>query len=207
MEITCLELYKGDTYRIELDGDETVFVNCSVVSDFSLYKGMILDGDTLAQIKQSDSLRKARKRALYLLGTREYCYNELCKKLRESYDEDTARAAADSMREYGYINDEEYAPKLAEYLIHTKHYGVRKARWEMLQRGLDEYLVEDALAQFSDEEIDEEITELLLRKYYSKLEDFSARRRTIAALARRGYDYRAVKRCIERILEENEDEE
>ena len=91
MEITCLELYKGDTYRVELDEGESIFVNCSVVSDFSLYKGMILDGDILAQIKQSDSLRKARKRALYLLGTREYCYNELYKKLRETYDEDTAR--------------------------------------------------------------------------------------------------------------------
>lgn len=207
MEITCLELYKGDTYRVELDEGESIFVNCSVVSDFSLYKGMILDGDILAQIKQSDSLRKARKRALYLLGTREYCYNELYKKLRETYDEDTARAAADSMREYGYINDEEYAPKLAEYLIHSKHYGLKKARFEMLRRGLDEYIVEDALAEFSDEDIDEEITELLTRKYYSKLEDYSARQRTIAALARRGYDYRAVKRCIERILEENEDEE
>ena len=207
MEITCLELYKGDTYRVELDEGESIFVNCSVVSDFSLYKGMILDGDILAQIKQSDSLRKARKRALYLLGTREYCYNELYKKLRETYDEDTARAAADSMREYGYINDEEYAPKLAEYLIHSKHYGLKKARFEMLRRGLDEYIVEDALAEFSDEDIDEEITELLTRKYYSKLEDYTLRQRTIAALARHGYDYRAVKRCIERILEENEDEE
>lgn len=207
MEITCLELYKGDTYRIELDGGEPIFVNCSVVSDYSLYKGMILDSDFLARVKQSDGLRKARKRALYLLGTREYCYTELYKKLRECYDEEVARSATDSMREYGYVNDEEYAPKLAEYLIHTKRYGMRKVRWEMLHRGLDECLVEDALAQFSDEDIDEEITELLMRKYYSKLEDYSARQRTIAALARRGYDYRAVKRCIESILEENEDEE
>lgn len=207
MEITCLELYKGDTYRVELDGGESVFVNCSVVSDFSLYKGMTLDGDALARIKRSDSLRKARKRALYLLGMREYCYNELYKKLCEAYDEDTARAAADSMRDYGYINDEEYAPKLADYLIHTKRYGVKKARWEMLRRGLDECMTEDALARFSDEDIDEEITELLTRKYCSKLGDYNSRQRTIAALARRGYDYRAVKRCIERISEENEDEE
>ena len=34
MEITCLELYKGDTYRVELDEGESIFENCSEVSDF-----------------------------------------------------------------------------------------------------------------------------------------------------------------------------
>lgn len=77
----------------------------------------------------------------------------------------------------------------------------------MLHRGLDENLVEDVLAEYSDDDIDEEITELLERKYYSKIQDYDDRRRTIAALARRGYDYRAVKRCIESLLEDYDDDE
>ena len=96
---------------------------------------------------------------------------------------------------------------MAEHLIHTKHWGLRKARYEMLHRGLDENLVEDALAEYDEDDIDEEITELIERKYYAKIQDYDDRRRTVAALARRGYDYTAVKRCIETILEDQDEDE
>ncbi len=205
MQITELSVFKGDTYKLELSDGQTFFVNCAIVTDFDLHKGGELSGDRLRQLQLEDTKRKAKKRALYLLGTKQYCYKELYGKLRRSYDEETARYAADAMRDYGYVNDEEYAPKLAEYLIHTKHYGLRKARYEMLHRGLSEELVQNTLDGFSVDEIDEEITELLERKYYNKIADYDDRRRTIAALARRGYDYTSVKRCIERVLEEKDD--
>ncbi len=208
MIITELSVFKGDTYKLELDdGELTFFVNSAVVNDFLLHKGGELSGDKLAQIQQADTKRKAKKRALYLLGSKQYCYKELLSKLRRSYDEETARYAADAMRDYGYVNDEEYAPKLAEYLIHTKRYGLRKAKYEMLHKGLDAELVENTLAEYSLEEIYEEITELLERKYYGKIADYDDRRRTIAALARRGYDYNSVKHCIEQLLEDYEDYE
>lgn len=209
MEITELSVYKGDTWKLELDNDreQTYFVNMSVVENFALKKGQELNGEAIAQIVTADTIRKAKRRALYLLGTRQYCRKELYKKLKPTYGEDIARRAVDYVCELGYVNDEEYAPKLAEYLIHGKHYGLRKARFEMLTRGLSEELVEDALAEYGEDEIDEEITELLERKYYAKLEDYSDRQRTIAALARRGYDYGAVKRCIEKLLDNNENDE
>lgn len=209
MTITDLCAYKGDTWRVELDGDreKTFFVNESVVQAFLLKKGQELSGEALAQVRGADLLRKAKRRTLYLLGEREFCYNELYRKLARTYPEETARAAADYAAELGYIDDEAYAPKLAEYLIHTKRFGLRKAKYEMLHRGLDAQLVENVLAEYGEDEIDEEITALLERRYSAKIQDFDDRRRTIAALARRGYDYRAVKRCIEALLNEEEYED
>lgn len=209
MTITDLCAYKGDTWRVELDGDreKTFFVNESVVQAFLLKKGQELSGEALAQVQGADLLRKAKRRTLYLLGEREFCYSELYKKLARTYPEETARAAADYAAELGYIDDEAYAPKLAEYLIHTKRFGLRKAKYEMLHRGLDAQLVENVLAEYGEDEIDEEITALLERRYSAKIQDFDDRRRTIAALARRGYDYRAVKRCIEALLDEEEYED
>ena len=216
MEITALEEYKGETWRLELDGsrETTYFINASVVDEFMLKKGQELSGGALERIRGADALRKAKRRALYLLGSRQYCRGELLKKLRQTYGEDIARSAVDYVAELGYVNDEEYAPKLAEYLIHTKRWGLRRTRYEMLRRGLDEELVDNTLEEFSEEEIDEEITALLEKRYSAKIQDYDDRRRTIAAFARRGYDYRAVKRCIEALLEregyedyEDEDEE
>lgn len=159
----------------------------------------------LEKLQHADKMRKAKKRALYLLGSRMYSYNELYKKLLPTYGEEASRAAADAMQEYGYIDDADYAGKLAEKLIHGKHYGMSKTRWEMQSRGLDKNLIEDILAEYTDDEIDEEIMRLLRTKYAEKLSDPDDRRRTVAALARRGYSYGAVKRCIEAALADEED--
>ena len=206
MEITELCEYKGDTWQIELDGERKYYVNGSVVSEFGLEKGQNISGAELGEIKSADTLRKAKKRALYLLGERQMCRGELLRKLTKTYGEQVAEEATEYVCELGYVNDEEYAPKLAEYLIKRKHWGARRARYEMLHRGLDRELVENTLADIPEDEIDEELTALIEKKYARRVRDYDDRRRTIAALARRGYDFGAIKRCIDAFLESSEDD-
>lgn len=205
--ITELSLYKGDTYKLELEGGTTSFLNCALVADYDLYEGGEMDSELLEKLQRADNMRKAKKRALYLLGSRMYCYGELYKKLLPTYGEEASREAADAMQEYGYIDDEDYARKLAERLIRGKRYGMGKTRWEMQRRGLDKNLIEDVLTEYSEDDIDEEIMHLLQTKYSEKLDDPDDRRRTMAALARRGYGWGEVKRCMERCAELTEDEE
>lgn len=201
MEITELCEYKGDTFLVELDGERNCYVNGSVVAEFGLEKGQRITGAELDAVKSADVLRKAKKRALYLLGERLMCRGELLAKLTKTYGAQVAEEAAEYACQLGYVNDEEYAPKLAEYLIKRKRWGVRRARLEMLHRGLDRELVENTLADIPEDEIDEELTALIEKKYSQKVQDHDDRRRTIAALARRGYDFGAIKRCIEAFLD------
>ena len=205
MEITELCEYKGDTWQIELDGDRKYYVNGSIVGEYELEKGQTITNGELSRIKDADTLRKAKKRALYLLGERMMCRGELLSKLTKTYGEEIAEQAADYVCDLGYVNDEQYAPKLADYLIKRKKLGVRRARYEMLRRGLDRELVENTLADIPDDEMDEELTALISKKYSQKVSDYDDRRRTIAALARRGYDFGAIKRCIDAFVQNTED--
>lgn len=205
MKITELCEYKGDIWQIELDGGRKFYVNGSIVGEFELEKGQTVTSAELAEITGADTLRKAKKRALYLLGERLMCRGELVSKLTKTYTEQVAEETAEYVCELGYVNDEEYAPKLAEYLIKRKRWGVRRARYEMLRRGLDRDLVENTLADIPEEELDEELMTLIGKKYSQKVQDYDDRRRTIAALARRGYDFGAIKRCIDAFVESSED--
>lgn len=205
MLITELSEYKGDTWQLELDGRRKVFVNAAVVDEYGLQKGQTISPAALSGIMGADALRKAKKRALYLIGERAMCRGELLKKLAKTYGAEVAEQAADYVCELGYINDEEYAPKLAEYLIKRKRWGVRRVRYEMISRGLDRELVENTLADVPGEELDEELITLIEKRYSGKLADYNDRRRTIAALARRGYDFGSIKRCIEAVLDNADD--
>lgn len=200
--ITELSEYKGNTWRLELDGGRKVYVNASVVGEYGLREGQTLSPETLSEIMGADALRKAKKRALYLIGERGLCRGELLKKLAKTYGAEIAEEAAEYVCELGYVNDEEYAPKLAEYLIKRKHWGIRRVRYEMISRGLDRELVENVLADIDEEELDEELITLIEKRYINKLADYDDRRRTIAALARRGYDFGSIKRCIEAVLDD-----
>ena len=77
MEITELCEYKGDTWQIELDGDRKYYVNGSIVGEYELEKGQTITNGELSRIKDADTLRNAKKRALYLLGERMMCRGEL----------------------------------------------------------------------------------------------------------------------------------
>ena len=79
--ITELSVYKGDTYKLELEGGQTFFINCAIVADYDLHEGGEMDAELLEKLQHADKMRKAKKRALYLLGSRMYSYNELYEKL------------------------------------------------------------------------------------------------------------------------------
>ena len=207
MLITSLLAYKGDTWEVELDSKRKYFVNSSVVERFELARGRELSDERLGEILGADTLRKAKKRALYLLGERAYCAGELRKKLERTYGGEIAESAVEYVSELGYIDDEDYAKKYAEYLITSKRHGISRARREMLMKGLSREITENALADFSEEELDEELLFVIRRKYSEKIGDYDSRRRTIAALARRGYDLSSIRRCIETVINEKLDEE
>ena len=207
MKIAALSEYKGETWEIVLESGKKVFVNEMIVSDFRLFEGKEITPAELCSITSADIARKAKKRALYLLGERAFCRAELLAKLEKSYGAEVAENAVCYVEELGYINDEDYAAKYAEYLIKRKKHGVYRAKQEMLRKGLARELCENALAEFTEEELDEELLWLIRKKYNEKISDFDGRRKTVAALVRRGYDYSSVKRCIALCLEDFDDEE
>lgn len=207
MKIAALSEYKGETWEIVLESGKKVFVNEMIVSDFRLFEGKEITPAELCSITSADIARKAKKRALYLLGERAFCREELLSKLEKSYGAEVAENAVCYVEELGYINDEDYAAKYAEYLIKRKKHGVYRAKQEMLRKGLSRELCENALAEFTEDELDEELLWLIRKKYIEKIADFDGRRRTVAALVRRGYDFSSVKRCIARCLEDFDDEE
>lgn len=196
MRITELCEHKGDTWKIVVN-EAAYYVNAEIIAQFKLENGQELTRDELAKIRSADVLRKAKNRALYLLGERDMCLAELTQKLTKTYGEEVASEAAGCVKDLGYINDERYAPKLAEYLIKRKKFGRRRAKQEMLHKGLDRELVEEALANIPEDEISEGLADLIERKYANKLADYKDRQKVIAALARRGYSFDEIKRAIE----------
>lgn len=151
-------------------------------------------------------LETAKKRAMYLLGGKDYSRKELLNKLLNNYSPETCEAAVEQMIEYGYLDDERYAKKLARNYIEVRKYGKKRAKMMMIQKGLSPSLADEALSKYSDEEIIDEIIAIIEKKYYdslfeSGLEGQKERQKVMAALARRGYGYEQIKRAVAVVID------
>ena len=159
-----------------------------------------------------EELDIAKRRAMHLLGGRDYGRNELIEKLKNNYSEKTAVTVADLMCEYGYVDDDRYAEKLARQYITVRKYGKSRAALMMRQKLLDAQTIETALDKYTADDITGEIAEILRRKYYDRLflegiEGKKEMQKVIAALARRGYGYNDIKTALYMIQDEIHNEE
>ena len=154
-----------------------------------------------------EELDIAKRRAMHLLGGRDYGRNELIEKLRNNYSEETAVKVAELMCEYGYVDDDRYAEKLARQYIKVRRYGKSRAALMMRQKLLDTETIENALEKYTSEDITDEIAEILRRKYRDRLflpglEGKKEMQKITAALARRGYGYTDIKNALYRLKDE-----
>lgn len=144
--------------------------------------------------------RTAYERACYLLDAREYSYSVLYQKLMQNYhDEALCTAVMQKLADCNAVNDRRYAEHYAAYLVQRKKYGIQRARQEMLRKGLDRELIQEFLAE-QQEFADENLSQVLVRKYYRYLQDeqdYKAREKAVAGMVRLGYDFRAVRNAIE----------
>lgn len=168
---------------------------------------MSLFNEEETELEYSSEYSRARKRAMYLLGARDYSSSALKEKLLNNYSEETAERVVADMKSYGFLDDEEYARKLASSLVRGKKYGFYRAKTEMKRKGVDDLAAERALSEYEKEDYSEQLVSLIEKKYGDRIQDRDDRRRTVSALVRRGYGFSEIKTAVLAVLERQADEE
>ena len=210
MEITSLKKYKGSTYEAELDGERKIYLHIDIISDFGLRSGMEIDRQRLREVIYASNFRRAYQRALFLLDHIDHSRKELFGKLIETYkNSGLCNAVLDKLEDNGLVDDRRYAENTARKLVVTKKYGLRRAQRELMQKGIDKFTAEDALAEYSGT-FGENLYELLETKHSRLLADPSDRRsieKAKSALVRYGYSYDEINRAVREYLENMEEED
>ncbi len=209
MEITSLSQYKGKTFEIEIDNQRKLYLHIDIITDFGLYKGMKIESAELKKIVYASNFCRAYEYALYRLDYRDYSAEEIYEKLLETYKNETlCLEVVKKLARAGIINDERYAEKIARKLVESKKYGYRRAKREMLSKGLTEAVVYNALNQYEGV-FEDNLNTLLSGKYSRYLtdrEDRKAIEKAKNALVRYGYSYDEINRGVTEYFELHNEE-
>ena len=212
MKVTNVSRYKGTTYEVEIDESRKLYLHIDIITDFSVRTGMELEREELRKIVYASNFRRAYQRALFLLDYRDYSAKEMTEKLIKTYKSETlCSAVLKKLKENGFIDDVRYAERMARKLVETRKFGYRRAKREIMLKGIDQFTAEDALAVY-DDRFSENLMELLKTKHSRYLTDSSDRKsieKVKNALVRYGYDFsdinRAVKEYFENSIYEEDD--
>ena len=147
-----------------------------------------------------NNIENTKKRALKILGSRNFSEKEMFKRLTSKGEtEDNSAEAVKWLVELGYINDSDYATLIVRHYS-AKGYGVTRIRDELFKRGISRDLWDEKLEEISDDEMDDAALEFLKKKLKGS-EDKDDLRRATDALVRRGFSFDDARAAVNRYLE------
>ncbi|MBR6386062.1 MAG: RecX family transcriptional regulator [Ruminococcus sp.] len=202
MEITGLKKYKGTTYEVETDNQRKIYLHIDIITDFGIEKGMKLDREQLRKIIYASNFRRAYQYSLYCLDYRDYSAEEIYEKLMKTYKSE--KLCLDVVRKLAgadIINDRRYAEKLARRYVESKKYGYKRAKKEIMLKGIDEDTAESVLSDYT---FYENLVYLIESKYCRHLRDRNDRKeieKLKGILFRYGYSFDDINRAVREYFE------
>jgi len=196
MKITETAVRRRRLYLLRLDNETEYTVDRQTFDESPYRAGSDITEEQLDALLTQSQYNRARERALYLLGLRDYACGELEQKLHTEASPEIAAAVVSRLREVGLLDDEQYAARLARHLAEYKQYPRRRIEQELRRRGIDPSTAATAAEGVDCEDFQQALA-LLEKKYYNKMNTPEDRRRVTAALARRGFSFGSIRRAME----------
>jgi regulatory protein len=143
---------------------------------------------------------RALDSAFRILARRDHTRKELAVKLRQKgHDRTATESALARCRELGYLDDAKTAAIIARHLVDSG-YGPLRVRQTLGQKGLDDALIEQALAYCGDDETQVLSAQRMLEKKASRLrrevDPWKRRQKAYRFLAGRGFSSAIINRAI-----------
>ena len=141
------------------------------------------------------------EKALSLLSKRAYTERKLYDKLCSfTDDEEAVWDTILRMRELGLLNDLDYARRYCADCLNLKGWALSRAKLALRQKGIHPDVIDEALADFEDIDSQPTIANVILKRYLQHITTEAGQRKTIAALARKGFKYADIRAVIENLL-------
>ncbi len=152
--------------------------------------------------KPLTTYEEAKEKALRLLEFRSHSEKELEGKLKmRGASGEIISEVLDFCRNYGFVNDKEFAKRKAKDLYNLKKYGKRRIEQELKAKGIPSDLIYEAL---SDIDFSENDLESLVRKKLGNNFEKKNIDKCVRYFLYRGYDFYEIKSCIDMVLTEEE---
>lgn len=208
--ITRLAPTRRDPNRVsvDLDGSFAFALPADLVTSKHLEVGDVLDSSRVTQLLADDERARATDAALTFLSYRARSEREVRDRLRRGrYSQEAIDHAISRLRDWRYLDDEDFARRWVENRSAHRPRGRRLLQQELRQKGIDSETVRDVI---DESDLDEVAAATALARQrvpsYRGQDPLTVRRRIGGYLARRGYGFDVVRTALNTALGETDDD-
>ncbi|MBX3062211.1 MAG: RecX family transcriptional regulator [Anaerolineae bacterium] len=203
--ITALEAQKRNKERVNVYLDGEFAFGLGMLEASRLHKGQQLTEREIAALTTQDTVEQAYDRAVRFLGARPRSTAEVRRHLTEK---ETAPAMIEDviarLEAHSYLDDTAFARFWIANRQEFRPRGNRALRFELREKGIASEIIDEVLALVDTQEAAYQAARSKARQL-SKLEPREFREKLGAFLARRGFDYDAVREVTDRLLKEQKE--
>ncbi|MGL4761604.1 MAG: recombination regulator RecX [Sarcina sp.] len=212
-KITDIEVQKRNKERVNVyvDGEFTFACDAEFVYKENLKLNMQIDLVKIKKIVVEDEFKKCKNTALRIIERNYKSEKEVHAKLIEKgYDEEVAVVAIDFLREYGYINDKNFAGMYIRDRLKTE--GKNKIKYALIRKGIDELIIKDALSEFADEDTELDVAIKLAKRRYDTMrkretDKYKLSQKLYRFLVGKGYGFDLVSEVVKKVTNDEFEEE
>lgn len=144
--------------------------------------------------------KTAYNKTTALCARREYCSGDMIKKLKNwEVSDEIISKVINQLKEEKFIDDTRYARFFVRDKAKFNRWGEQKIIWAMRQKQISQEIIQEAINQLDQEELQNTLLQLLKEKNRQIKEDNSYKRK--AALVRfatsRGFNYAQIQKGLE----------
>jgi len=200
MEIRKLK--SENLYLVVFENERNIKIGLEMLIKYNIIEGKDLTQEDIDTILQEYEIKSAYNYALHLLERKMYPENQIRNKLfKKGFNEMVVEKTISKLKEYGFVNDEEYIKKYIEFSI-TKKFGSRRIITNLKQKGL--HLKEKDI-DINSETLYENAKLLALKKLNIMAKDKkNVKQKLYNYLVYRGYDNEVIFKVLKEILNEHD---
>ncbi len=201
MTVKTVARDKKHQVRVLFTDDSFVLLDLDVYNASPIKEGDEISEDLLEELKARSDYERARQRALWYLDQKAYTEKALFDKLKTAgFKEASAAAVICRFKELSLLDDRRYALDFAERAAES-NISKREISQKLYLKGVHRDIIKETLdSVFVDE--NEQIQNLIEKKYKRKLENPDKVQSVYAALIRKGFSYTAVRDALKAYSEE-----
>lgn len=203
MEITKLQWLDKKKCIVYIDYEIAFVLYKGDLRKYDLKEGEAFTKETMHEIMHQLLPKRAKLRLLHLLEKRDYTEQQLRRKLIEGkYPEKVIEEAIAYVKEYGYVNDENYARRYFEC------YGGRKSKGEIRRKLREKGISSAVIAAATEEWLDAGggrnedgiIETLLIKRHFDvHCHEWKEWNKQEMYLLGKGFEKTAVRRVMKRM--------
>lgn len=203
--ITDIKPQKRHSERrsIFVDNEFLCGVDEEIVAILGLKVGQEIDKRRIKEILHKEVVKKAKDYAFKLLSYRPRSIRELQDRLKKKdYSSKVTSKVVKNLKRLKFLNDKEFARMWVESRIKTRPMGRYRLYQELIQKGIDRELTEEALSNYKEEkeiELARELVQKKLKSSYRSLDNLTAQRRLYGFLQRRGFSYDTIQEVVKEL--------